>query len=48
MLVGETTAAELFESGRANIEGNQQLLQEIVAVLDDFDQQFEILPLLKK
>ena len=48
VLVGETTAAELFESGRASIEGNQQLLQEIVAVLDEFDQQFEILPLLKK
>ena len=47
VLVGETTAAELLESGRARIKGNQQLLREIVAVLDDFDPMFEILPLLR-
>jgi alkyl sulfatase BDS1-like metallo-beta-lactamase superfamily hydrolase len=48
VLIGRTTAAELFGSGRASIEGNQNLLQEILAVLDDFDPAFEILPLLKK
>ena len=48
LLVGRTTADELFGSGRARIEGNQNLLQEIVPVLDDFDPAFEILPLLKK
>jgi alkyl sulfatase BDS1-like metallo-beta-lactamase superfamily hydrolase len=36
----------LFESGRASIEGNQNLLQEILPNLDDFDPAFEILPLL--
>ncbi len=48
VLIGRTTAAELFGSGRASIEGDQDLLQKIVAVLDDFDPAFEILPLLKK
>jgi len=48
VLISRTTAAELFGSGRASIEGNQNLLQEIVIVLDDFDSAFEILPLLKK
>jgi alkyl sulfatase BDS1-like metallo-beta-lactamase superfamily hydrolase len=48
VLIGKTTAAELFESGRASIEGNQNLLQEILVNLDDFDPTFEILPLLKK
>ena len=48
LLIGKSTAAELFDSGRAKIEGRQTLLQEIVAVLDDFDPAFEILPLLKK
>jgi alkyl sulfatase BDS1-like metallo-beta-lactamase superfamily hydrolase len=47
VLIGQTTAAELFESGRASIEGNQTLLQQIVPNLDDFDSSFEILPLLK-
>ena len=47
VLIGQTTAAELFESGRASIEGNQTLLQQIVPNLDDFDSAFEILPLLK-
>jgi alkyl sulfatase BDS1-like metallo-beta-lactamase superfamily hydrolase len=42
-LIGRTAAAELFGSGRASIEGNQSCLQEIVAVLDDFDPAFEIL-----
>jgi alkyl sulfatase BDS1-like metallo-beta-lactamase superfamily hydrolase len=46
-LIGMTTAKELFESGRASIEGNQKLLQEILPNLDDFDPAFEILPLLK-
>ena len=48
VLIGETTAAELFKSGRASIKGNQNLLQEIVVNLDDFDPAFEIMPLLKK
>jgi alkyl sulfatase BDS1-like metallo-beta-lactamase superfamily hydrolase len=48
VLVGQTTAAELFESGRASVEGNQALLQEILPNLDDFNSSFEILPLLKK
>ncbi len=48
VLIGVTTAAELFESGRASIKGNQKLLQEILPNLDDFDPAFEILPLLKK
>lgn len=48
VLTGQTTAAVLFESGRASIEGNQALLQEIMPNLDDFDSSFEILPLLKK
>ncbi len=48
ILIGRTTAAELFSSGRARIEGDQDLLQKVVAVLDDFDPAFEILPLLKK
>jgi alkyl sulfatase BDS1-like metallo-beta-lactamase superfamily hydrolase len=48
VLTGQATAAELFESGRASIEGNQALLQEIVPNLDDFNSSFEILPLLKK
>jgi len=48
VLIGRTEAAELFESGRASIEGNQNLLQEILPNLDDFDPAFEILPLLKK
>ncbi|MCP4769521.1 MAG: hypothetical protein GY875_25100 [Gammaproteobacteria bacterium] len=48
VLIGITTAAELFESGRASIEGNQKLLQDILPTLDDFDPTFEILPLLKK
>jgi uncharacterized sulfatase len=48
VLIGRTTVPELFASGRARIEGNQNLLQEIVAVLDDFNPAFEILPLLKK
>jgi alkyl sulfatase BDS1-like metallo-beta-lactamase superfamily hydrolase len=48
VLIGKTTAAELFKSGRASIEGNQSLLQEILPNLDDFDPTFEILPLLKK
>ncbi len=39
--------SELFESGRLSIEGNQNLLQEILANLDDFDPAFEIMPLLK-
>jgi uncharacterized sulfatase len=47
VLIGQTTAAELFESGRASIEGNQTLLQQIVPNLDDFNSAFEILPLLK-
>jgi alkyl sulfatase BDS1-like metallo-beta-lactamase superfamily hydrolase len=47
VLIGMTTAAELFESGRASIKGNQKLLQEILPTLDDFDLAFEILPLLK-
>ena len=47
VLIGMTTAAELFESGKASIEGNQKLLQEILPTLDDFDSAFEILPLLK-
>jgi alkyl sulfatase BDS1-like metallo-beta-lactamase superfamily hydrolase len=37
----------LFESGRASIEGNQTLLQQIVPNLDNFDSSFEIMPLLK-
>ena len=48
LLIGRLTADELFSSGRARIEGNQNLLQEIVPVLDDFDPAFEILPLLTK
>ena len=48
VLIGKTTAAKLFESGRASIKGNQSLLQEILPNLDDFDPTFEILPLLKK
>jgi alkyl sulfatase BDS1-like metallo-beta-lactamase superfamily hydrolase len=48
VLIGRTTAAELFSSGRASIKGNQNLLQEILPNLDDFDPAFEILPLLKK
>jgi alkyl sulfatase BDS1-like metallo-beta-lactamase superfamily hydrolase len=48
VLIGRTTVPELFSSGRARIEGNQNLLQEIVAALDDFDPAFEILPLLKE
>ena len=48
ILIGRTKAAELFSSGRASIDGNQNLLQEIIPVLDDFDPAFEILPLLKK
>jgi alkyl sulfatase BDS1-like metallo-beta-lactamase superfamily hydrolase len=47
VLIGQTTTAELFESGRASIEGNQTLLQQIVPNLDNFDSSFEILPLLK-
>jgi uncharacterized sulfatase len=47
VLIGQTTAAELFESGQASIEGNQTLLQQIVPNLDNFDSSFEILPLLK-
>jgi alkyl sulfatase BDS1-like metallo-beta-lactamase superfamily hydrolase len=47
VLTGQTTAAELFESGRASIEGNQALLQEIMPNLDEFNSSFEILPLLK-
>ena len=47
VLIGQATAAELFESGRARIEGNQNLLKEILPNLDDFDPAFEILPLLK-
>ncbi len=48
LLIGKSTVDDLFSSGRARIEGNQKLLQEIVPVLDDFDPAFEILPLLKK
>jgi alkyl sulfatase BDS1-like metallo-beta-lactamase superfamily hydrolase len=48
VLTGQTTAAELFESGRASIEGNQALLQGIVPNLDEFDPAFEILPLLNE
>jgi len=48
VLIREATAAELIESGRASIEGDQQLLQKIVPNLDQFDPTFEILPLLKK
>jgi alkyl sulfatase BDS1-like metallo-beta-lactamase superfamily hydrolase len=48
VLIGKATAAELFKSGRASIQGNQNLLQEILPNLDDFDPAFEILPLLKK
>jgi alkyl sulfatase BDS1-like metallo-beta-lactamase superfamily hydrolase len=48
ILIGKTTAAKLFESGRASIKGNQNLLQEILPNLDDFDPTFDILPLLKK
>jgi alkyl sulfatase BDS1-like metallo-beta-lactamase superfamily hydrolase len=47
VLIGQATAADLFASGRASIEGNQNLLQEIMPILDDFDPMFEILPLLK-
>jgi len=47
ILIGKTTASELFKSGRASIQGNQNLLQEILPNLDDFDPAFEILPLLK-
>jgi alkyl sulfatase BDS1-like metallo-beta-lactamase superfamily hydrolase len=47
VLIGQTTAAELFESGLASIEGNQALLQEILPNLDEFDPAFEILPLLQ-
>jgi alkyl sulfatase BDS1-like metallo-beta-lactamase superfamily hydrolase len=48
VLIGKTTAAELFKSGRASIEGNQNLLPEILVNLDDFNPAFEIMPLLKK
>ncbi|MBW1969331.1 MAG: MBL fold metallo-hydrolase [Deltaproteobacteria bacterium] len=48
VLVGRVTAAELFKSGKASIQGNQNLLQEILANLDDFNPTFDILPLLKK
>jgi alkyl sulfatase BDS1-like metallo-beta-lactamase superfamily hydrolase len=48
VLIGMTTAEELFESGQASIKGNQNLLQEILPNLDDFDPAFEILPLLKE
>ena len=47
ILIGKTTVVELFKSGRLSIEGNQNLLQEILANLDDFDPAFEIMPLLK-
>jgi len=48
VLVGEITAAELFGSGVARIDGNQELLQGILPNLDTFDSSFEILPLLKE
>jgi alkyl sulfatase BDS1-like metallo-beta-lactamase superfamily hydrolase len=47
LLIGKTTVAELFKSGSLSIEGNQNLLQDILANLDDFDPAFEIMPLLK-
>jgi alkyl sulfatase BDS1-like metallo-beta-lactamase superfamily hydrolase len=46
VLIGKTTAAALFVAGKMTIDGNQQLLANIVPNLDEFDASFEILPLL--
>ena len=47
-MMGVKTFEELLKEGKAKVEGNPQILADLVGMLDEFDSRFEILPGTKK
>jgi alkyl sulfatase BDS1-like metallo-beta-lactamase superfamily hydrolase len=47
-MMGVKTFEELLKEGKAKVEGNPQILAQLVGMLDEFDPRFEILPGTKK
>lgn len=44
VIMGQTTLAELLQSGAGSVQGNAGVLQQLASVLVDFDPGFEIMP----
>lgn len=47
-MMGVKTFEDLLKEGKAKVEGNVQILGQLVGLLDEFDPRFEILPGTKK
>ncbi|MFD2201334.1 alkyl/aryl-sulfatase [Shivajiella indica] len=47
-MMGVKTFEDLLKEGKAKVEGNPQILAQLVGMLDEFDPRFEILPGTKK
>lgn len=47
-MMGVKTFEDLLKEGKAKVEGNPQILAQLVGMLDEFDPRFEVLPGTKK